>query len=89
MKFVKGIVITNINDKKVAICTGEASLIFTGFINLNESAYIIWQDIEQGLTEEEIAKHLTSNYYDIDFNEALKYTKEFIAELKKKGILLD
>ncbi len=89
MKFIDGIVITEIADKKVAICTGEASLVFTGFINLNETGYIIWSDIEKGLNLEEIAKHLADEYDDINFDEALESTKEFIDMLKKKGILLD
>ena len=60
---------------------------FHGVVKLNKTSEIIWKDLEQGKSVEEIAKHLT-DVYDVSYEKAVESAQKFCAVLIKEGILI-
>lgn len=60
---------------------------FHGVIKLNKTSELIWRDIEQGKTIEEIAKHLTEKY-DVSYDRALNETRKFCDKLSEEDVLI-
>jgi Coenzyme PQQ synthesis protein D (PqqD). len=55
-----------------------------GNIAMNETGWRIYKGYKEGRTVEQIASDLTAEY-NVDFETALKDTKEFIALLRSMG----
>jgi len=89
MRIIKGMEILKINDKMVAVSTGEATSVYKGIINLNQSAYTIWTLLEKGMSYEDIANSLSKQYEDLTYSKAYEYVKEFADKLIDKGILIE
>ena len=62
MKIKDGFVLREVAGQAVVIAVGEASKEFHGMINLNATGKLVWQGIEQGLTEAEIVGKLVDQY---------------------------
>lgn len=88
MRIIKGIEFIKVDNKVIAVTTGDATTIYKGIINLNESAYTIWKLFEKGLDFKEAANQLTKEYDELTFEEAYKYVEEFGNKLIEKGILI-
>lgn len=58
----------------------------TRILNLNETSLDILNAIKDGLTEDDICKHI-AEIYDIDEEIAKEDTKAFIQDLKNNGIV--
>lgn len=86
MKIKEGFVLRRVLDEAIVIASGEASKNFHGMIKLNETAAVIWELIDAGNSEEEIAKKL-SEKYEISVEQAAEDTKAMIAVMAEKGIL--
>ncbi len=55
-----------------------------GNVAMNETGWRIYKGYKEGRTAEQIASDLTAEY-NVDFETALKDTKEFIALLRSMG----
>ncbi len=85
MKIKKGFMKRKIGDKYLVVTTGELSRESSMFIELNETSGDIWDYIEKGLDENEIAKKLGEKY-NVDEGRALIDVKKLIASMSEAGI---
>lgn len=86
MKIKQGFVMRDVAGQAVAIATGEASKSFHGMVKLNDTGAVIWNGIEKGLDEAEIAEQLTASY-DVEVDQALKDVESFIARMRDAGLV--
>lgn len=84
MKIKKDFVLRNIAGNWVALPLGNATIDFTGMLNINESGVILWRLLEGGCTREEMADALLKEY-EVGYDEALADVDEFISKLDKAG----
>lgn len=76
----------DVAGQAVAIATGEASKSFHGMVKLNDTGAVIWNGIEKGLDEAEIAEQLAANY-NVEVGQALKDVESFIARMRDAGLV--
>lgn len=88
MKIKDGFVLREVAGQAVVIAVGEASKTFHGMINLNGTGKRIWEGVEQGKSEEEIAKSLQEDY-EVDYEKALHDTKNMIVKMRDAGVIED
>ena len=86
MKIKQGFVMRDVAGQAVAIATGEARKSFHGMVKLNDTGAVIWNGIEKGLDEAEIAEQLTASY-DVEVGQALKDVESFIARMRDAGLV--
>ena len=86
MKIKQGFVMRDVAGQAVAIATGEASKSFHGMVKLNDTGAVIWNGIEKGLDEAEIAGQLAASY-DVEVGQALKDVESFIARMRDAGLV--
>mgnify|MGYP001026822312 FL=1 len=86
MKIKQGFVMRDVAGQAVAIATGEASKSFHGMVKLNDTGAVIWNGIEKGLDEAEIAEQLAASY-DVEVSQALKDVESFIARMRDAGLV--
>ena len=86
MKIKQGFVMRDVVGQAVAIATGEASKSFHGMVKLNDTGAVIWNGIEKGLDEAEIAEQLAAGY-DVEADQALKDVESFIARMRDAGLV--
>lgn len=86
MKIKQGFVMRDVAGQAVAIATGEASKSFHGMVKLNDTGAVIWNGIEKGLDEAEIAEQLAAGY-DVEVGQALKDVESFIARMRDAGLV--
>ena len=85
MKIKKGFMKRKFGEKYLVVATGELSRSANIFIELNETSNDIWELIEKGCTEQEIAAALCKKY-GISEEKALTDTKKLLAEMEKAGV---
>ena len=88
MRIKKGFVLREVAGQNMVIATGEASKDFHGMIKLNSTGRDIWQGLQEGLSEVEIAKGLEEKYH-IDEQKALMDTKEFVNKMLEMGFVVN
>lgn len=88
MKIKKGFVLRDIAGQAMVIATGEASKNFNGMIKLNQTGKQVWQGVSDGLTAEEIARGLSSEY-SISEEKALADVNGMIERMEKAGFLCE
>ena len=62
MKFKNGFVLRRVLGDAVIIATGEAAKNFQGMIKLNETAATILEDINAGMSKEEVVAKISTEY---------------------------
>ena len=68
---------------------GEGIVIFPEkdcLVHLNETAVYVYKKLQEGYKAEEIAKMMTDEY-DVTEEKALEDVKNFIMELKQRGLI--
>ena len=88
MRIKRGFVLREVAGQNMVIATGEASKDFHGMIKLNYTGKEIWQGLQEGLSETDIAKGLQEKY-EIDEEKALQDTKEFIDKMLEMGFVVN
>lgn len=88
MRIKKGFVLREVAGQNMVIATGEASKDFHGMIKLNSTGKEIWQGMQEGLSEAEIANGLQEKY-QIDGEKALEDTREFIGKMLEMGFVVN
>lgn len=86
MKIKDGFVLREVAGQAVVIAVGEASKAFHGMINLNATGKLVWQGIEQGLTEAEIVGKLVDQY-DVTADKAQVDVHRMIEKMSTAGVL--
>ena len=88
MRIKKGFVLREVAGQNMVIATGEASKDFHGMIKLNNTGKEIWQGLQEGLSEIEIAKGLQDKY-QVEAEKAEQDTKEFIEKMIEMGFVIN
>lgn len=88
MRIKNGFVLREVVGQIMVIATGEASKDFHGMIKLNGTGKVIWLALQEGLSEEDIAKRLQEEF-DVDFEKALQDTQAFLQQMEDKGFLVN
>ena len=86
MKIKEGFVLREVAGQAVVIAVGETSKEFHGMINLNATGKLVWQGIEQGLTEAEIVGKLVDQY-DVTADKAQVDVHRMIEKMSTAGVL--
>ena len=83
----QGFVLREVAGSYVAIATGQASRGFNGMIKLNETGKEIWNSLEQGLPDDQIAMRLTK-LYQASADQAVSDVQAFVEQAQKEGFLV-
>lgn len=86
MKLKNKFILRTVMGETVVVPVGEASKVLHGMIKLNETGKIVWQGIEAGLDEEQIAKRLTDQY-EISLEQARADTAALIQSIREAGFM--
>ena len=86
MKIKEGFVLRDVAGQAVVIAVGEASKEFHGMINLNSTGKVIWQGVEKGLSEDEIADKLVERF-EVDHETAKSDVQRIIRKMQEAGVL--
>ena len=87
MRIKNGFVLREVAGQIMVIATGEASKDFHGMIKLNSTGKEIWLGLQEGLSEEDIAKRLQDKY-DVDSEKAFQDTRTFLNQMEEMGFLV-
>ncbi len=88
MRIKSGFVLREVAGQNMVIATGEASKDFHGMIKLNSTGKEIWQGLQEGLSESEIAKKL-QEIYEVEETQALQDIEEFIGQMLEMGFVVN
>lgn len=87
MKIKSGFILKEVVGQAMIVPTGEVSKNFNGYIKLNVTGKDVWNGIKEGLTVEQIAEKLVTDYEDVTMDTALEATKNLINQMEKAGVL--
>ena len=86
MKIKDGFITRKIGDVNYAVSFDESSPIGNGMIKLSESAFFIWQMLEEGADEEQILASMKENF-QADEEILRRDIAAFVAKLGELGII--
>ena len=87
MKVKEGFILRKVGKQYVVAATGEASRNFNGMIRLNEEAAFAFEQLQRGITEEELATALIETYGGSEA-EVRGDVANFLAKLKEADALV-
>lgn len=88
MKVSPNFVMRDVAGDIVVIPTGEAARRFNGLISMNSVSAFIWTHLEECQTPEDMLALVLENY-DVDEETARKDVLQFLADLKRAGMIED
>ena len=88
MRIKKGFVLREVAGQIMVIATGEASKDFHGMIKLNSTGKEIWLGLQEGLSEEDIAKRMAEKF-DVEQDKAAEDTHAFLKQMEEMGFLIN
>lgn len=88
MRIKSGFVVREVAGQVMVIATGEASKDFHGMIKLNATGKEIWLGLQEGLSEEDIAKRLQEKY-EVESEKAVEDTRVFLEKMEEMGFLVN
>ena len=86
MKIASGFVRRTVGDSHMVVPVGTRTRDVPGVIALTESGALLWERLEQGATEDELAQALLAEY-EVERGQAEADVRSFVAELRDKGVL--
>lgn len=86
MKLKYNFEIMEIDDSNVAVPVGDNTDDFHGIVKLNDSALVVFEMLQEGITEEEIIQQLVQTY-DQPEDEIAAFVKEFIDQLIRENLI--
>jgi len=87
LRIADGFILREIAESWVVIPTGSNLVEFNGIISLSESGALLWRKLESGATEDDLFV-LLADEYDISELDAHGDVKEFLSEMKAKGLII-
>ena len=89
MKFKDGVVLLHIHDAYLVVSDKEARKTTPYIREINDTAAMIWQLLEQGYSVEEITDHMMKEY-DIEERSLLEEDlRIYIRDMKENGYLIE
>lgn len=86
MKIKEGFILREIAGSQVVIAVGEATKIFNGMIQLNETSALLFSLLQKGCEEQDLIDAMTAEY-DVDKDTAKQDVQEFVGSLKEANLL--
>ena len=86
MKIKEGFVLKTVVGEHVVVAVGKASFVLNGIIKLNDSGKLLWNAIEGGADEAQLARLLVRTY-GIPGEKAQKDVGAFLSTLRSAGCL--
>lgn len=86
MKVKSGFLLRDMGGQPVVVSVGAASKIFNGMIKLNASGKVLWEKLQNDVTEQELVDALIEKY-GIEEELARTDVNAFLETLRKPGII--
>ncbi len=86
MKLKENLILREIAGSWIIVPVGEMVVEFNGLMNVSESGALLWKNLVDGSTEDNLVDILL-NEYSVDRETAKADVEEFISQLKEKGLL--
>lgn len=86
LKLKSGYMLSEVAGNYLVVPVGEATMDFSGIINLNEVGAFIWKQLENGTTMEELIKAVTAEY-EVSEEIAAKDANAFVEKLRGADLL--
>ena len=86
VKLKEGFMLREIAGQWVVIPIGERVVEMSGIISLTETGALIWKELEQNASIDDIIKKIVSEY-DIDVETAKANAASFLESIKEKGLI--
>lgn len=86
MKVRNNLILREIAGSWIIVPVAEMVVEFNGLMNLNETGAFLWKKLSEGAEMEDLVSGLLAEY-DIDEETAKADIKEFVDQLKDKGLL--
>lgn len=86
MKIVKEMSLREIAGEHILIPMGQTAMEFSGLVNLNGSALLLWNRMQEECTEEDL-RDLLLQEYEVDEETAMTDVRLFLDKLRREGIL--
>lgn len=87
LKIKKGFVLRKIGPQYMAVPFGAMTQSIKGMISLTESAYLLWQAMDNGVDTKEALVARLLEEYDVEEEDAVKDVEEFLAFLNEIGVM--
>jgi hypothetical protein len=87
MKLKEDFMLREVAGQWLLVPIGESVINVNGIITLSESGVVLWKELENGITGEAGLADALMKEYEIDGETALESVREFLSDLKEKGIL--
>ena len=88
MKIKKGFVLRQVAGQSMVIAIGAVSRTFHGMIKLNETGAEIWNGIQKGQDEKQIAEALCEKF-EVTYEKAYEDTVAMVGKMRAAGVLED
>ncbi len=88
MKLKYEFVINKVAGETVAVSVGNTAGAFNGYIKLNDSGAVIFEQLKKETTRENIIKKLREVYPDASENDAAESVDELLEKLSKAELLV-
>ena len=86
MKVNEGFVLTSVAGSDIVVATGKATKTLNGYITLNPTARILWDELSKGCSEEDLVKVLLDSF-DVDEEIARRDVKAIVKKLLDSGVI--
>jgi len=86
MKLKEDFMLREVAGQWLVVPLGESVINVNGIITLSESGAILWKELESGDADEDKLADALMQEYEIDHGTALESVREFLDDLKEKGI---
>ena len=86
MKIKDGFILREVAGNYIVVSVGTRVKEFNGVINLNETSALLWKQLEQGTTEDQLVEALIKEY-EVDKELAKKDVQAFVSKLKEARLL--
>lgn len=86
MKVSDEMIVREIAGEHILIPVGQTALKVHGMISLSESGLLLWKELQQDRTEEDLVASILKEY-DIDRDTAVQDVRAFLEKIEQLGIL--
>ncbi len=86
MKFKNGFVLRRVLGDAVVIATGEAAKNFQGMVKLNETAATILENIDAGMSKEDVIAKISTDY-EVDSETVAADVEKLLEQMLTAGIM--
>ena len=88
MKINNDLRLRRIDNKNFVVAVGEKSKTFNNTVKLNDTAAEIFEQLQKGISNEEIAENLAKEY-SLSLEEVLSDVKNVVSQFEKAGFFND